>query len=231
MATPERSKEGRRLHRAALAEGTRLARHLAKIERQIAVLRTEIRQAEISRSELRDRMGLLSLLTGHEIPTAQHLEIVAPSESDDRDQQNWPRHALRGAAIRAVAVRLLASRMDPLNAIHHSSWLALVEDAGFEIAGRDPRATFLTQVSRSPVVVRGSQPGMYRLDLDAPERLEKRLAELRAELAALHQGQQTIEAISSTRERREDLIGELARVERLVLEAVESLGLEESQAR
>jgi hypothetical protein len=69
---------------------------------------------------------------------------------------------------------------------------------------------------------------MYGLDLEAPKRLERLLAELRSELTALHEGQQTIEAIASHRERRNQLGTELSRVERLLVEAIESLGLDES---
>lgn len=229
MATPESSPQGQRLQRAALAEGARLARNLVKAERRIAGLRKEIAQVEASSAELRDRIALLSRLTGREIPLAppaQHLELLTEAASDHRDEEDSPKTSLRGAAIRRVAVRLLASRADPLAPIHHSTWLELVRRAGFEVAGRDPNATFLTQVSRSPAVTRGSKPGVYRLDLDAPRELETRLTALRRELSALHQGQQTIEAISSTRQRREQLTAELARVERDLEEALVALGVE-----
>ncbi len=230
MATPEHSTHGQRLQRAALAEGARLGRNLRKTEQRIAALRTELGQAEVARAELRDRIDLLSRLTGQEIPTEQHLELLPRSTPDGRDEKQSSGSTLRGAAIRAVAVRLLASRKDPLAPIHHAKWFSLVRQAGYEIGGRDPRATFLTQISRSPVVTRGSKPGVYQLDLESPQRLELRLNQLREELAALHQGQQTIEAISSTRERRDNVGAELARVERLLLESVESMGLEEGPA-
>jgi prefoldin subunit 5 len=227
MATPEHSTNGQRLQRAALAEGTRLARSLRKTEHRIAALRTELEQAEAAKSELQDRISLLSRLTGQEIPFEQHLELLPRSPSDGFEEEPAPRSTLRGAAIRSVAVRLLAIREDPLAPIHHASWFSLVRQAGYEVGGRDPGATFLTQISRSPVVARGSKPGVYQLDLEAPQRLEVHLNQLRKELSALHQGQQTIEAISSTRERRDNVGSDLARVERLLLEAVESLGLNE----
>lgn len=230
MATPEQSTNGQRLQRAALAEGAKLAGSLRKTEYRIASLRTELEQAEATKSELEDRINLLSRLTGQEIPFEQHLELLPRSPSRGREKEPAPRSMLRGAAIRSVAVRLLASREDPLAPIHHASWFSLVRQAGYLVGGRDPRATFLTQISRSPVVARGSKPGVYQLDLEAPQRLEMHLNELRRELAALHQGQQTIEAISSTRERRDNVGADLARVERLLLEAVESLGLQDDDA-
>jgi hypothetical protein len=51
-------------------------------------------------------------------------------------------------------------------------------------------------------------------DLGTPARLRDKLAELYGELLALHDGQQTLEAIVSTRERRAELIEEIARIER-----------------
>jgi hypothetical protein len=230
VATPEHTTHGQRLQRAALAEGARLARNLRKVERRIAALRNELVQAETAEAELRDRIALLSQLTGQEISAEQHLELLPRSTSISRDEEQASNRSLRGAAIRAVAVRVLANRKDPLAPIHHATWFSLVAQTGYEIGGRDPRASFLTQISRSPVVTRGAKPGVYRLDLEAPQRLELRLNELRDELAALHQGQQTIEAISSTRERRDNVTAELARVERLLLEAVESMGLEDGSA-
>ena len=227
MATPEHKAHGQRLQRAALAEGARLARDLRKTERRITALRTELAQAETAEAELRDRIALLSQLTGQEIPAEQHLQLLPRSTPHSRDEKQASSSKLRGAAIRAVAVRILANRKDPLAPIHHATWFSLVTQAGYEVGGRDPGASFLTQISRSPVVIRGAEPGVYRLDLEAPRRLELRLNELRNELAALHQGQQTIEAISSTRERRDSVTAELARIERLLLEAVESMGLED----
>ncbi len=230
MATPEHTAHGRRLQRAALAEGARLARNLRKIKRRVAALRIELAQAETAEAELRDRIALLSQLTGQEIPAEQHLQLLPRSTPLSPDEKQASSSKLRGAAIRAVAVRVLATRKDPLAPIHHATWFSLVTKAGYEVGGRDPRASFLTQISRSPVVTRGAKPGVYRLDVDAPRLLELRLNELRNELAALHQGQQTIEAISSTRERRDNVAAELARVERLLLEAVESMGLEDGSA-
>ena len=46
--------------------------------------------------------------------------------------------------------------------------------AGHEIAGKDPLAVFLTQLSRSPVIRKGTRAGVYELDPTAPQRLRTR---------------------------------------------------------
>jgi hypothetical protein len=122
---------------------------------------------------------------------------------------------------------VLASSPHATSPIHYRAWLDLVNAAGFEISGAEPSASFLTQISRSPVVARAPDPGTYSLDFSAPQALTDRLTELRSELAALSGGQQTIEAITSTQERRTQLFAELIRVERLLVEAVDALGAEE----
>jgi hypothetical protein len=65
-----------------------------------------------------------------------------------------------------------------VSAAHHE-----VLKAGIDIVGKDPVAAFLTNVSRSPVVVRGDQPGAYRIDTSVAAELRRELAEAEAELA------------------------------------------------
>lgn len=69
---------------------------------------------------------------------------------------------LRGQKLQEVAVELL--RRGGRGEIHYRDWFELVRDAGFQIAGKDPLAAFLTQVSRAPNVesVR-PRSGLYRL--------------------------------------------------------------------
>jgi hypothetical protein len=64
---------------------------------------------------------------------------------------------------------------------------------------------------------------MYTLDLAATDRLRKRLQVLHAELLGLHHGQQTLEAIVSTRQRRDELIAEIAQSERALEDALDTL--------
>ena len=52
-------------------------------------------------------------------------------------------------------------------ALHYREWFALLEQNGYAVAGKDPLAVFLTQLSRSPVVQRGTQSGVYELNAAA----------------------------------------------------------------
>jgi hypothetical protein len=110
-------------------------------------------------------------------------------------------------------------------------WFKEFLDAGYAVAGRDPAAAFLTQLNRSPVVRRETEPGTYSLDFSVVPELERQLVDLNERLARLHQGQQTIEAITSIREERDHLVRAIGEAERSLAEAVESLhGSAESSA-
>ena len=219
MAVSEPLEPSRRLLQAASAEHARLLNDLAKFERDAETLRRRLSLAEENAARVRQRLTLLEQLGG---------DALAPEppkrprlvESGAEPAHGW----LRGAAIRRAAVRLLASTARPAAPIHYADWLSLLSDAGYGIQSRDPRAAFLTQISRSPVVVRTETAGIYVLDLEAPERLRRRLEQLNDELLALHEGQQTIEAIATTRERRSELVAEISRVERALEEALEAIG-------
>lgn len=219
LATPEPLEPSRRLLQAATAERNRLAADLAKIERDEAALRRRLTETERKAATVRQRLALLEQLGGE--------SLAAEPPSGPRlveDGSEPPNGWLRGAAIRQAAVRLLASTARPAAPIHYTEWLSLLDDAGYGIQSRDPGSAFLTQIGRSPVVIRTEKPGIYALDLDAPLRLRERLAKLNDELLALHEGQQTIDAIATTRQRRSELIAEIERVERALEEALESVG-------
>lgn len=74
---------------------------------------------------------------------------------------------LRGRELQRVAVELLRREQagDVGEPVHYRDWYRLVVRAGGRIAGRDPMASFLTQVSRAPGVesVR-PRSGLYRLN-------------------------------------------------------------------
>jgi chromosome segregation ATPase len=224
VATPETLDPSQRLQKAALAERKRLERRLGDLERNLEELRLEQVRLEREHKEIEGRLELLVELTGDERPK-RTLELIPPAQDSETAPESL-RGTLRGAAIREVAVRLHASQHDPLRPIHYTDWYALFRRAGYRIEARNQLATFLTQISRSPVVAKAAQSGTYALDLGAPKRLQDRLATLHQELAALHKGQQTIEHITSIRDRRSELGREISRVERELLEAAGSLGLE-----
>jgi hypothetical protein len=88
---------------------------------------------------------------------------------------------LRGAEIRAAAVKAALVDAEPGRPRHYKEWLSLVEVAGERIDGRDPAATLLTQLSRCPLITRAPNPGVYRLDRNALVELQACRAALRAE--------------------------------------------------
>ena len=71
---------------------------------------------------------------------------------------------LRGERLRQVAIEILRSELGAGESIHYRDWFRLVRAAGHRVAGKDPVATFLTQVSRSEAVEpMGARSGRYRL--------------------------------------------------------------------
>jgi hypothetical protein len=235
MATPEPLSPSKRLRSAALAEREKLRRDLDRTEKRISALRDELAEAERSAGDIRRQLALLAQLAHDEeqdspFPVQGGLRAVEPSPDEATPEYQTPAHGyLRGADIRLAAVRIIASTENPTRPIHYGEWYDLLTDAGYGVAGRDPQATFLTQIGRSPLVNRAGERGFYALDLDAPRRLSAQLHALHAELVGLHQGQQTIEAIATLRERRADLTSEYARVERELEEAAMALGLDTSE--
>jgi hypothetical protein len=72
--------------------------------------------------------------------------------------------ALRGQRLRDVAIQVLKRHKGEATAVHYREWYELVVHDGHRVAGKDPIATFLTQVSRAPEVEPvGRRSGLYRL--------------------------------------------------------------------
>lgn len=128
------------------------------------------REMEEINRQLRDvgqQMRRLGDVIGLDPKTIAHGE----RDEDEEPEVVDGRQVLRGARIREIAIRVLLDRPNPSADIHYRQWVQLIEQAGFRIAGRDPGAVLLTQVSRSPLVVRAPDSGQYRLDRDAMVRL------------------------------------------------------------
>lgn len=76
--------------------------------------------------------------------------------------------ALRGQRLREVAVEVLARHRSPGEVVHYRDWYALLRHENVAVAGRDPLATFLSQVNRCDAVEAiGRRSGQYRLRLVA----------------------------------------------------------------
>jgi hypothetical protein len=71
---------------------------------------------------------------------------------------------LRGQKLQEIAVEILRQRKGAGVAVHYKDWYALLTEHGLRVGGRDPLATFLTQIGRAPDVesVR-ARSGLYRL--------------------------------------------------------------------
>jgi hypothetical protein len=71
---------------------------------------------------------------------------------------------LRGQRLQEIAIEILAGRLSPGEQIHYRQWFSWVEEEGFKVGGKDPLATFLGQINRSPRVVPvGRRSGLYML--------------------------------------------------------------------
>ena len=171
-----------RLLKAAKAEREQLARHRRELLNARESLRTELQRIEGSLEEVDERQTLLDRLVGPAAgPQPETGEAVAGPISGE-EERALP--VLRGPDIRREAVRVLLAQPDRPEALHYREWYALLQDAGFTVAGKDPLATFLTQLSRSPAVSKSTQAGVYELDRGAVGRLRARRDELQRELRA-----------------------------------------------
>ena len=176
-----------RLLRAAVAEQADLVRHRERLTHERARLLGELRQLDEALAAADRRLGMLAELAGQaegsvaEDGSEAPGTSTAPSPAQDATQDD-DRPVLRGPAIREAAVRVLLAQPEPIEALHYREWYELLVGAGFRIAGKDPVAVFLTQLSRSPLVRKASAPGVYEVDRQAPHRIRHRLERLQAEL-------------------------------------------------
>ena len=75
---------------------------------------------------------------------------------------------LRGERLREVALEVLQRLSASGDPVHYRLWFEALERAGFRVSGRDPLATFLTQITRIDKVESvGRRSGLYRLRVAA----------------------------------------------------------------
>lgn len=71
---------------------------------------------------------------------------------------------LRGQRLQEVALAVLKTDWGADRDIHYREWFDLVQAKGHRVGGKDPLATFLSQVNRAPGVEGlGRRSGRYRL--------------------------------------------------------------------
>jgi hypothetical protein len=158
--------------------------------------------------------------------------VTGTASPPDPDEN---RTVLRGPAIREAAVRVLIAQPGPIEALHYRRWYELLVEAGYHIAGKDPLAVFLTQLSRSPLVRKASAPGVYEVDRQAPLRIRQRLDRLQAELREVTVGSPGQLATASpielgaVRARRHELDLAISQQERALEEALRVLRAERDE--
>ncbi len=194
-----------RLVRAAAAERAELERHRAKLAAEAQQLRAALMRIEHGLAEIDERCGLL--------------ERLAPAAEPERPEPETA-GLLRGPAIRETAVAVLVEQ--GRESIHYREWFDLLAQQGLEIAGKDPLAVFLTQISRSPVMRKGMRAGVYELDRQAPQRLRHTIDGLHKDLRDLTAtGTNDLAAVRS---RRRQLTTAISQAERALEEAARLLG-------
>ncbi len=130
-------------------------------------LLTEYRALALSIAEQRERAERLRSLADLAAAQADEQEValrelaqlvgIEPQlRLEDLDAR------LRGQRLQEIAVRVLNEQHPSGEAIHYKEWYALLREAGYAIAGKDPLATFLASISRSPHVRSiGRRSGLY----------------------------------------------------------------------
>ncbi len=69
---------------------------------------------------------------------------------------------LGGQRLQEIAIRVLAESKPDGEPIHYKEWYRLLRGAGYLVGGKDPQATFLASVARSPRVRSvGRRSGLY----------------------------------------------------------------------
>jgi hypothetical protein len=207
---------------AARAEHQRLERELARLLARREALAKELAELDVQSTNLGEQLVALSrflqdapALDGS-TPRLRAVPKDAPPEGV----------ALKGARIREAAVRVLAESPDAHAPVHYRTWYELLRREGLVPAGKDPLATFLTQIGRSPVVRRTTKAGTYELDFEFANRVRERLVELREALRDSHDlpPEADVTAIGRARTRRAELTNKVAAAERSLEEALRSLG-------
>ena len=219
--TPPAPRTSSRLLRAAAAERTELHRHRARLFDERERLQAQIDRVEAGLAQVDERLALLARLAPVEpSPSAQPVSTAEIRSADPAGAGM----VLRGPAIREKAVDVLQQQRRGVEALHYRDWHALLTNAGYSVAGKDPLAVFLTQISRSPVIRRTTQSGVYELDREAPARLGRELDRLQRQLRELTAIPSSTADLAAIRERRAQLTSEIDQLEKALEEAVRVLG-------
>lgn len=137
-----------RLRKAADSERDLVAQRVEELREQSQRMR---RLAEDVEADLATNLRLLKNLD-EMLGDAPQLSMASEDET------------LRGQRLREVAIQALKRHKGLAATVHYRDWYDLVVSDGHCVAGKNPVATFLTQVSRAPEVESvGRRSGLYRL--------------------------------------------------------------------
>jgi hypothetical protein len=184
------------IERNAQRSQERLRGYRRQIEQRIEALGAELDRLHDELSWINERSSLLAQL--------------ANDRYVDRGAT-----VLQGADLREQALVVLVTQVGTDRSIHYRDWYEETLRAGFAVLGKRPTATFLTAATRSPFVVRTSEPGFYRFYPDARRDLADEAEKARAELATVDAHVAHQEQLSPVmRKHRIGLLASLRRIER-----------------
>jgi hypothetical protein len=196
-----------------------LAQRSRSLEAELEATRAQERAARENLAALEAVAAEAAILIG-EIPgvsdRGEHLEAASAGLK------------LAGSALREMAARVAMRRGAIGRPVHWRQWYGWLNEDGFDAAGKRSENTFLTQLARSPLVVRTAEDGFYIVDLGRVDAERLRLADLHAAVGSLPAPGQTtlLDGLDDARERRRDLQNEIGRSERRLREMFEVLAAE-----
>ena len=133
---------------AAAAERDALAARLLGAQARVEQLEALVAEARAEADSLRASVRAVEEVAG----LAPQMALCDISEE------------LRGERLREVALEVLRRLSVSGDPVHYRLWFEALVDSGYRVLGRDPLATFLTQVSRIERVEKvGRRSGLYRL--------------------------------------------------------------------
>lgn len=138
--------------KAARVERDLLATRLAEAQERVEHFETLAAEAREEAKSLADSIRAIEEVAG----LAPQLAMCEISEE------------LRGERLREVALEVLQRLSASGDPVHYRIWFEALVQAGFRVSGRDPLATFLTQITRiANVESVGRRSGLYRLRVAA----------------------------------------------------------------
>jgi hypothetical protein len=137
---------------AAKAERDHLAARLTEVQERGEHFETLAAEAREEATMLADSIRAIEEVAG----LAPQMAMCEISEE------------LRGERLREVALEVLHRLSASGDPVHYRIWFEALVESGYRVIGKDPLATFLTQVSRIDRVERiGRRSGLYRLRVAA----------------------------------------------------------------